>query len=51
MNKRALEEARRLIEEIQKEDPAIVERVLSRLGPEAYLVKYLLAKRRAKAYA
>ena len=51
MNKRVLEEARRLLDEISREDPAVVERVLSRLGPEAYLVKYLLAKRRAKAYA
>lgn len=51
MNKQILEEARRLLEEISREDPAVVERVLSRLGPEAYLVKYLLAKRRVKAYA
>ena len=51
MNKQILEEARRLLDEISREAPAIVERVLSRLGPEAYLVKYLLAKRRARAYA
>lgn len=51
MNSQVLEEARRLLDEISREDPAVVERVLSRLGPEAYLVKYLLAKRRAKAYA
>ncbi len=42
MNKRVLEEARRFIEEIQKGDPAIVERILSRLSPEAHLVKYVL---------
>ena len=51
MNKQILEEARRLLEEISREDPAVVERVLSRLGPEAYLVKYLLAKRRVKIHA
>ena len=48
MNKRVLEEARKLLDEISSENPAIVERVLSRLGPEAYLVKYLLAKRKQK---
>ena len=51
MNKRVLGEARRLLDEISREDPAVVERVLSRLGPEAYLVRYLLAKKRVKAYA
>ena len=51
MSSQILEEARRLLDEISREDPGLVERVLQRLGPEAYLVKYLLAKRRARAYA
>ncbi len=52
MTNRVVEEARRLLEEIRREDPVILERVLARLGPEAYLIKYLLAKKsQVKAYA
>ncbi len=52
MDHQIIEEAKRILEEIRREDPVILERVLSRLGPDAYLIKYLLAKRsQAKAYA
>ncbi len=52
MNSQVLKEARRLLEEIEREDPVIVKRVIARLGAEGYLIKYLLAKRKAvKVYA